>query len=145
MSSTNFYESLNELVTDSRFRGFSVSQNFENFFNVNGINECETMHAFSWFVNPNGSHGLRDTFYKEFLTTCWGMVHGQYQTEAKALKDTHFYKNISPLFIEKTSFVNTYVDRDMKKTYTAWNRHFRHSEVDMRRWLEYLSIGEVKA
>lgn len=31
-----------------------------------------------------------------------------------------------------------------KKTYTAWNRHFRHSEVDMRRWLEYLSIGEVK-
>lgn len=119
MVTTNFYESLNELVTDSRFRGFSVSQNFENFFNEFGINESESMQAFSWFMNPNGSHGFRDVFFKELLTTSWGMIHGQYSTEFKKLKDIHFYKNVTPLFTQKYSFMNTFVDRDIKKNFNA--------------------------
>lgn len=119
MNSSNFYESLNELVTDSRFRGFHVSQKFENFYDASGINESETMQAFSWFLNPNGSHGFKDLFFKELLTTSWGMIHGQYRTDLEKMKEINFYKNISPLFIEKTSFNNTFIDRDIKSKYVA--------------------------
>jgi hypothetical protein len=112
----NFYESLNDLVTDSRFRSLALTQNFESFLSTNGINEAENMQMFSWFLQPKGSHGLKDVFVKEFFTTAWTMIHGQYGETFKTYKNSHFYTALSPVMFEQMSFSNAFVDRDYVKT-----------------------------
>jgi hypothetical protein len=97
----------------------AVSQNFENFFNQYGINESENIHAFSWFLNPNGSHGLKDIFLKELLTSSWSMIHGQHGHEQKELQNMNCYKNMTPLYIQQSSFMGAFVDRDMKQKFSA--------------------------
>jgi hypothetical protein len=115
MTTTNFYDSLNEFVTDSRFRNLAVTQNFENFLNGQGMNEAENMHTFSWLLSPKGSHGLQDTFLKELFTTTWSKIHGQMDAATKALKGIKYYTNLSPVSIQKNSFCNAFIDRDITK------------------------------
>lgn len=116
MTKTNFYESLNELVTDSRFRSLAVSQNFETFLSSTGIHEAENMHTFSWLLQPKGSHGLQDIFLKELLTTAWTMIHGQYGENFKSYKTSRFYNSLSPITFQQTSFYNAFIDRDYVRT-----------------------------
>ncbi len=115
MTTTNFHESLNELVTDARFRSLALTKNFESFLDIYGINEAETMHTFSWFMAPKGSHGFNDVFMKEFLTNAWTMIHGQYGAHTKTFASSKFYTNLSPVAFQHTSFMNTFIDRDMVK------------------------------
>ena len=119
MSAKNFYESINELVTDSRFRSLAVSQNFETFLSGNGINEAENMRTFSWLLQPRGSHGLQDIFLKELLTSAWTMIHGQYGENLKSYKTSRFYTGLSPVMFQQTSFYNAFVDRDFVKNFSA--------------------------
>src|SRR4051812_47043864 len=94
-TTTNFYESLNELVTDTRFRTLTVTQNFENFMGANGINEAENMYTFGWLLDPRGSHGLKDTFLRELMINAWTMIHGQNTEAYKAFKGSKFYTGLS--------------------------------------------------
>lgn len=112
MTKTNFYESLNELVTDSRFRSLAVTQNFETFLSGTGIHEAENMHTFSWLLQPKGSHGLQDIFLKELLTTAWTMIHGQYGENYKSYRTSKFYNGLSPITFQQTSFYNAFIDRE---------------------------------
>ncbi len=116
MIKTNFYESLNELVTDSRFRSLAVTQNFESFLSGYGINEAENMHTFSWLLQPKGSHGLQDMFFKELLTSAWTMIHGQYGDNYRSYKTSKFYTSLSPIMFQHTTFSNTFVDREYVKS-----------------------------
>jgi hypothetical protein len=115
MTTTNFYESLNEFVTDSRFRSLAVTQNFETFMNAQGINESENMHTFGWLLNPKGSHGLQDMFFKELLTTSWSKIHGQTTTNTKMNKGVNFYSYLSPVMLHNKSFCNAFIDREISK------------------------------
>lgn len=119
MTTTNFYESLNELVTDTRFRTLAVTQNFESFFGMNGINEAQNMHTFGWLLDPRGSHGLGDTFMREFLVSAWSAIHGQYGETSRALKSSRFYTGMSPVWMQSRSFENAYLDRSLVRTYPA--------------------------
>ena len=112
----NFYDSLNEMITDSRFRALSVTQNFEGFLASNGINEAENMYTFGWLLQPKGSHGLQDTFLKELITTAWTMILGQYGQNEKAQKASPFYATLSPVSIQEKSFANAFVDRNYSTT-----------------------------
>jgi hypothetical protein len=113
MKMTNFYDSLNELVTDSRFRSLAVTQNFESFLGVDGINESENMKTFGWLLNPKGSHGLHDIFLKELFTTTWSMLHGQATT--RPIKGMNFYSKLSPITFQNASFAHTFVDQNINK------------------------------
>jgi hypothetical protein len=113
MKMTNFYDSLNEFVTDSRFRNLAVTQNFESFLGTDGINEAENMTTFSWLLNPKGSHGLQDTFVKELYTTTWTALHGQATT--RNVKGGNFYSYLSPIKVQNTSFTHTFIDREITK------------------------------
>lgn len=115
----NFYDGLNELVTDVRFRNLALTQNFEHLFNRNGINETETMSFFGWMLNPRGSHGFRDTFFREMITTTWSMIHGQQGEQYKTLRSGHFYAHLSPIAIERRSFENIYVDVEASRECTG--------------------------
>lgn len=115
MTTTNFYDSLNEFVTDSRFRSLAVTQNFETFLNGYGINEAENMHTFGWLLNPKGSHGLQDMFFKELLTTSWSKIHGQTTTTTKNTKGVNFYSHLSPVMLQNKSFCNAFIDREISK------------------------------
>lgn len=116
MTTTNFYESLNEFVTDSRFRSLAVTQNFETFLNGYGINEAENMHTFSWFLNPKGSHGLQDMFFKELLTTTWSTINGFMNSNTKnTTKGVNFYSHLSPVTLQNKSFCNAFIDREICK------------------------------
>lgn len=116
MSNTkNFYDGLNEMVTDVRFRNVALTQNFEHLFNRQGINETDTMSFLSWVLNPRGSHGMRDVFIREMITTAWSMIHGQQGEQYKTLRSGRFYAQMSPVAIEQRSFVNAYVDRDASR------------------------------
>jgi hypothetical protein len=113
---TNFYDSLNELTTDARFRSLAVTQNFESFLSTNGLHEAENMYTFSWLLQPRGSHGLQDVVLKEFFTTAWTMIHGQYGEASKNYKTSRFYTGLSPLMFQQTSFCNAFIDRAYGKT-----------------------------
>jgi hypothetical protein len=113
----NFYESLNELVTDTRFRTLAVTQNFENFLGASGINEAENMHTFGWLLDPRGSHGLQDTFLREFMINAWTLVHGQYGDTYKAFKGSKFYTGMNPVVLQSATFANAFIDRTMTRTY----------------------------
>ncbi len=113
---TNFYESMNELVTDTRFRTLAVTQNFENFLGANGINEAENMYTFGWLLDPRGSHGLKDTFIREFMINAWTMVHGQYGDASQAFKGSKFYTGMNPVVLQSATFANAFIDRTMTRT-----------------------------
>jgi len=113
MTTTNFYESLNEFVADSRFRSLAVTQNFETFLNCHGINEAENMHTLNWLLNPKGSHGLQDLFLKELLTTSWSRIHGQTATNMN--RSVSFCSRLSPVMLQNKSFCNAFIDREMSK------------------------------
>lgn len=115
MTMTNFYDSINEFVSDSRFRSLAVTQNFETFFNAQGLNEAENMYTFSWFLNPKGSHGMQDLFFKELLTTTWSNIHGQISANKKSTKGMNFYSQLSPVVLQQKSFCNAFVDREISK------------------------------
>lgn len=119
MTTTNFYESLNELVTDTRFRTLAVTQNFESYFGAAGINEAENMYTFGWLLDPRGSHGLQDTFLREFMINAWTMIHGQYGDAYKAFKGTKFYTGMNPVALQTATFSNAHIDRTMTKTWTG--------------------------
>jgi len=111
----SFYESLNELVTDSRFRNLSVAQNFENILSNSGMNESENMYMYGWLINPNASHGLQDVFLKELIVTAWTNIHCQQSSQAKILKSSKFFTTLSPLTIQNASFNSAFVDTEIKK------------------------------
>ncbi len=113
---TNFYDSLNDLTTDARFRSLAVTQNFESFLSKNGLNEAENMFTFSWLLQPKGSHGLQDVVLKEFVTTAWTMIHGQYGEASKAYKTSRFYTGLSPVMFQQMSLNNAFIDRECAKT-----------------------------
>jgi hypothetical protein len=119
VTKTNFHESLNEFVTDTRFRTLAVTQNFESYLGAHGINEAENMFTFGWLLDPRGSHGLKDTFFRELLINAWTMIHGHYGEAYKALKTSRYYMGMSPVWMQAQSFENAYLDRSMVKTYTA--------------------------
>jgi uncharacterized protein YbcV (DUF1398 family) len=119
LKTTNFFESMNELVMDSRFRSLTVTQNFESFLSSTGINEAENMHTFGWFLQPKGSHGLQDTFFKEFLTTAWTMVHNQTAANFQTFKTSKFFNDLSPVMFQRLSFSNAFVDREYTKTFAC--------------------------
>lgn len=119
MTTTNFYESLNELVTDTRFRTLAVTQNFESYFGANGINEAENMYTFGWLLDPRGSHGLKDTFLREFMINAWTMIHGQYGDAYKTFKGTKFYTGMNPVALEASTFANAHIDRTLVKTHAG--------------------------
>jgi hypothetical protein len=119
MESKSFIDSLNELVTDARFRQLTLTQNFEGFFNEFGINESENAHVLSWFLNPHGSHGLQDIFFKEMLTTAWTTVHARQGAQLRETELSAFYARVSPLFIQQTSFMTAFIDREVKAQYRA--------------------------
>jgi hypothetical protein len=119
MTTTNFYESLNELVTDTRFRTLAVTQNFESYLGTSGINEAENMYTFGWLLDPRGSHGLKDMFLRELMISAWSMIHGQYGDAYKAFKGSKFYTGISPVALQSATFANAYIDRTMVKTWAG--------------------------
>ena len=112
MNSKNFYESLNEMVTDARFRNLALTQNFEHFFGRQGMNETETMSFLGWALNPRGAHGFSDVFMREMLTTCWSMIHGQQGEAYRTQRQGRFYAELSPVAIEQRAWTNVFVDRD---------------------------------
>lgn len=116
-TTTNFYESLNELVTDTRFRTLTVTQNFENFMGANGINEAENMYTFGWLLDPRGSHGLKDTFLRELMINAWTMIHGQYGEGYKGFKGSKFYTGLSAVALQSSTFANAFIDRTVVRTH----------------------------
>lgn len=112
----NFYDSLNQLVTDSRFRSLAVTQNFENFLNTSGINESENMHTLSWLLTPNGSHGLNDVFMKELMTYAWTIVNGKYDYFKASTYFNNFSK-LSPVTFQQTTYTQAFINRDYSKNY----------------------------
>lgn len=112
----NFFDSLNQLVTDSRFRSLAVTQNFENFLGTSGINESENMYTLSWLLNPNGSHGLNDMFMKELMTYAWNNVNERYDYFKGVNYFAHFAK-LSPVTFQHTSYSQAFIDRDYSKTF----------------------------
>ncbi len=119
MTKTNFHEGLNELVTDTRFRTLAVTQNFENFLGAGGIHEAQNMYTFGWLLDPRGSHGLKDTFLREFTINAWTMIHGQFGEAYKGFKGTKFYTGLNAVALQSTTFANAYIDRTMTKTFVA--------------------------
>lgn len=119
MTTTNFYEAMNELVTDARFRSLAVTQNFENFLGTNGINEAENMYTLSWLLDPRGSHGLKDTFLREFMINAWTMIHGQYGEAYKGFKSSKFYTGMNPVALQATTFAAAFIDRTLTKSFIA--------------------------
>ncbi len=119
MTTTNFYECMNELVTDARFRSLAVTQNFENFLGANGINEAENMYTFGWLLDPRGSHGLKDTFLREFMINAWTLIHGQYGEAYKGFKGSKFYTGMNPVALQATTFASAFIDRTLTKTLPA--------------------------
>lgn len=111
---TNFYNSLNQLVTDARFRNLTVTQNFETFFNANGINESEHMYTLSWLLSPNGSHGLQDTFIKELMTNAWTLIQDKYDYY-KGSKCFERFATLSPVSFQQYTYAQAYVDRQTSK------------------------------
>jgi hypothetical protein len=119
MTKTNFHEGLSELVTDTRFRTLAVTQNFENFLGATGIHEAHNMYTFGWLLDPRGSHGLQDTFLREFMMNAWTMIHGQNGEAYKSFKGTKFYSGMNAVALQATTFANAHIDRGMTKTYAA--------------------------
>lgn len=114
---TNFFEALNEFVTDVRFRTLAVTQNFESYLGAHGMNEAENMHTFGWLLDPRGSHGLRDTYLREFMLNAWTMIHGQYGKTSVALKESRYYTGLSPVALQSRSFASAHIDRTYGKTH----------------------------
>lgn len=112
----NFHDSLNQLVTDSRFRSLAVTQNFENFLNTSGINESENMYTLSWLLTPNGSHGLNDIFIKELMTYAWTNVNEKYDYFKASTYFNNFSK-LSPVTFQHTSYTQAFINRDYTKTH----------------------------
>jgi hypothetical protein len=113
----NLLASLNDLVTDTRFRKLAITQNFESIMNEYGINESENATVLSWLLNPKGSHGLQDLFLKEMMTAAWSMIASSTRPEYKVFKTWSFFNQISPLSIQEGSYREAHLDREVKREY----------------------------